>query len=362
MLYKALYLLRDHFFAFNVFKYITFRSALAALTAFLISIIFGAFVIRKLRELKVVERVRDENEVKNLYHLHKEKEGTPTMGGILVLASVIIATFLWGDLDNMYVALAVSATMFLGLIGFIDDFIKLKIHRRGLSATTKFVGQILVGILVGLILYNDPAMERRLDVPFLKDVIVNLGIFYIPFVILIIVGTSNAVNLTDGLDGLAIGCTIMIALTYTALSYVSGHIKFSNYLNIIYVPGSGELAVFCAALVGAGLGFLWFNAYPAQVFLGDVGSLALGGAIGVTSVIIKKELILFLVGGIVVAEALSVIIQVASFKLRGKRVFLCSPLHHHFQLKGWAEPKIVMRFLIIAAVLALLSLSTLKIR
>lgn len=362
MLYKVLYPLREEFFIFNIFKYITFRSALAALTAFLISIILGGFVIRKLKQFNVGERVREEHEVKKIYHLHKDKEGTPTMGGILVLASVVAATFLWADLDNIYVALAISATIFLGLIGFLDDFIKLKIHRKGLSATTKLIGQLLVGIGVGLILYNDPHMHQRLDIPFFKDLIVNLGVLYIPFVILIVVGTSNAVNLTDGLDGLAIGCTIMIALTYTALSYVAGHIKFSNYLNIVYVPGSGELAVFCAALVGAGLGFLWFNTYPAQVFLGDVGSLALGGAIGVTSVIIKKELILFIVGGIFVLEALSVIIQVASFKLRGKRVFLMSPLHHHFQIKGWAEPKIVVRFWIIAAVLALISLSTLKIR
>ncbi len=362
MLYHLLYPLRDIFFGFNVFKYITFRAASASICAFVISIVFGPLVIKYLTYLKVGQYIRKE-EVPALYDLHKSKEGTPTMGGLLILIAVLLSTLLWADLTNGYIQWVMLITLFLGMVGFADDYIKLvKKRSLGLKPMTKLFWQIIIALALGVRVFCDPEISTNVDIPFFKDLIINLGIFYILWVAVVIVGSSNAVNLTDGLDGLAIGCVIMIALAYTGFSYLSGHSRFSEYLNIIYIPGTGELAVFCAALIGAGLGFLWFNSYPATVFMGDTGSLALGGAIGTVAVFIKKELLLLMVGGIFVVEAISVILQIASFRLRGKKIFLMSPIHHHFQLLGWSESKVTIRFWIIGAILALLSLSTLKLR
>jgi phospho-N-acetylmuramoyl-pentapeptide-transferase len=360
-----LYPLREIFFGFNVFKYITFRAMFASITAFLVSLILGRFVIRKLAQMRIGENIKT-REYPSLYELQCNKQGTPTMGGILIVISIVVSTVLWADITNKYILLALFTTVWLGAVGFLDDYIKLrKAESRGLSVTTKFTGQMILGFIIGMFLFFDGLsypQAGRIDVPFLKHLVVDIGYFYIFFVMMVIVGASNAVNLTDGLDGLASGCVIMVAVAYAGLSYVSGHIKFSDYLQILYVPNSGELAVFCASIVGAGLGFLWYNAPPAAVFMGDTGSLALGGALGVVAVFIKKELLLFLVGGVFVVEAFSVILQVASYKARGKRIFLMAPIHHHFQLKGWPESKITVRFWILAAVLALLSLGTLKLR
>ncbi len=363
MFYHLLYPLKDIFFGFNLFRYITFRAAGAAVTSFLLCIILGPVIIRKLKELKVGQVIRQEEEARGIYEFHKNKAGTPTMGGLLIVTAIVLSTVLWADLTNKYVLLAILSTAWLCALGFADDYIKLSRQRsKGLTARSKFIGQILLGLLIGLYIYFDPQIGENLDIPFLKNAFVDLGIFYVFFTMLVIVGASNAMNLTDGLDGLAIGCTVMVALTYTALSYITGNFKISDYLNITYIPGTGELAVFCAAIMGAGLGFLWFNSNPAEVFMGDTGSLALGGAIGIVATFIKKELLLVLVGGIFVAEALSVILQVASFKLFKKRIFLMAPLHHHFEKMGWPENKVVVRFWIVAAILALLSLLTLKIR
>ncbi|MBI4845967.1 MAG: phospho-N-acetylmuramoyl-pentapeptide-transferase [Candidatus Omnitrophica bacterium] len=363
MFYHLLYPLKDLFFGFNVFKYITFRAVGSSITAFVFSIFFGKWVISKLRALKIGESIRRGEDCAKLYEHHKNKEGTPTMGGILIITAIFTAVILWADLSNKYIWIAVFSTLWLGFIGFIDDYIKLTRKKsRGITATVKMTGQLVLGIAIGLLLYNDPMVGSRLDIPFFKNLIVNLGAFYVFFTALVIIGASNAVNLTDGLDGLAIGCVCIVALTYSVISYLTGHYVFSEYLQLVFMPQSGELTVFCAAIFGAGLGFLWYNCHPADVFMGDTGSLALGGALGVVAVLIKKELLLILVGGVFVAEALSVIIQVFSFRYRGKRVFLMAPVHHHFQLKGWAESKIIFRFLIVAIVLAFLSLSTLKLR
>jgi len=362
MLYYLFYPLRDLWIGFNVFKYITFRAAMAAFTAFVVSVIAGPFVIRWLQELNFGQNIRKEH-VGSLYDLHKHKQGTPTMGGILIILSILIATLLWADVINKYVLLTLGSFLWLGAVGFADDYIKISKKRNlGLRAKPKLLGQVLLGVVIALFVMYLTPIPPTLNVPFFKHFVLDLGIFYILFVVLVLSGSSNAVNLTDGLDGLAIGCTIIAALAYAILSYVAGHARFSEYLNIFYIKGTGELAVFCAAMVGAGLGFLWFNSHPATVFMGDTGSLALGGAIGVVSIFIKKELLLFLVGGIFVIEALSVILQVASFKLTKKRIFLMSPIHHHFQLLGWSESKVTIRFWIVAIILAFLSMSTLKLQ
>lgn len=362
MFYHLFYPLRDIFFGFNVFKYITFRAAAGAVTAFLISVMLGPFIIGRLKQFKIGQIVRKE-EAQGIYEFHKDKEGTPTMGGLFIVLAIILSTILWADLTNKYVLLAIFSTAWLCVVGFVDDYIKLSRNRsKGLTAVSKLMGQVILGLLIGLYIYFDPQIGLNLDVPFFKNLIVDLGLWYIVFSMLVIVGASNAMNLTDGLDGLAIGCAIMIALTYTGLSYVTGNFKISDYLNIIYIPGTGELAIFCATILGASLGFLWFNSHPAEVFMGDCGSLALGGAIGAVSILIKKELLLLLVGGVFVAEAVSVILQVASYRLFKRRIFLMAPLHHHFQMKGWSENKVVVRFWIVGAILALLSLSTLKLR
>ena len=354
--------LRDVFFGFNIFKYITFRAGMAAVTTFLLCIIFGPILIKKFKTFNIREKTT-RDDCPQLSHLHSPKTGTPTMGGIFIIGSILISVLLWADLNNRFVLLTLFTCIWLAIIGGIDDYVKLtKKGHRGLYARVKFIWQLVLGCLVGLFIYSNPATSTKLDVPFLKNLVIDLGVFYIPFVVLIIVGTSNAVNLTDGLDGLAIGCVLIVTLALSILSYVTGHLKFSEYLFIPFIPGAGELTVFCAAILGASLGFLWFNCYPASIFMGDVGSLALGGSLGVIAVLIKKELLLGLLGGIFVIEALSVILQVMSVKTRGKRILKVSPLHHHLQLSGWDESKIIIRFWIIATILAILTLTTLKIR
>ncbi len=362
MFYHIFYPLRDIWFGFNVFKYITFRSALAAISAFVICVALGPVVIRLLSFLEIGEKTY-RPDAPHLHKFHGSKSGTPTMGGVLIIAAILVSTLLWARWDNAYVWLAMGATLGLGVVGFADDFIKLAgKDGGGLRMLTKFSGQVVIGLVLALYLYLSAQGDTILRFPFLKKMALDLGIFYVPFVIIVIVGTSNAVNLTDGLDGLAIGCVIMIAATYSTMSYLTGHSKISEYLGIPFIAQAAEVSVFCSALLGSALGFLWFNSHPASIFMGDTGSLALGGAIGAVAVLIKKEILLFFVGGIFVLEALSVVIQVASFKLRKKRVFLMAPLHHHFQLLGWPESKITVRFWIVSAILALFTLVTLKLR
>jgi phospho-N-acetylmuramoyl-pentapeptide-transferase len=360
-LYYLLYPLREHFAVFNVFRYITFRTAAAIVTALLLSWLMGPWFIRTLRRLSVGQNIRDVGP-----QAHQVKAGTPTMGGVLILFSVLIPTLLWGNLANHYVWVVILVSAAFGVIGFLDDYLKIRNRRNlGLTARSKFLFQILAGTAMGVALLFFPAEFRfnpELALPFFKNVVFNLGYFYIPFVVLVLVGASNAVNLTDGLDGLAIGATATAAATYAVFTYVAGNIRFATYLQVPYVPGVGEVAVFCGALVGASLGFLWYNSHPAEVFMGDVGSLSLGAAIGSVAVLAKQEILLVVVGGLFVLEALSVIIQVASFKLTGRRVFRMAPLHHHFELSGWAEPKVIVRFWILSILFSLLSLSTLKLR
>ncbi len=358
MLYHLFYPLHEAYSIFNVFRYITFRTIYAILTALLITLILGPYLIKKLQALNIKQYIREDGP-----SAHLNKSGTPTMGGILILLSLTIATLFWGDLTNIYIWIALLTTWGLGIIGIIDDLKKLRSKSSdGVSPRFKLCGQILLGAALGTFLYLSPDFDKNLTIPFFKAISINLGIFYILFVIVLIVGTSNAVNLTDGLDGLAIGLVLIVTTTYLLFSYFSGHIKIANYLQIPYIPGSGELTIFCGALFGAATGFLWFNTYPAQVFMGDVGSLALGGALGTVAIITKHEILLAIVGGVFVAEALSVILQVTSYKLRKKRIFAMAPLHHHYELKGWAEPKIIVRFWIVAAFLALVAISTLKLR
>ena len=360
MLYHLLYPLHDRVHAFNVFKYITFRFAAAILTALLISFIFGPSIIRKLRQLKVGQQVRLDGP-----QSHLGKQGTPTMGGLLILLAVAVPTLLWSDLTNPYVWLMLAATLSYGAIGFYDDYLKVvRKKSEGLKARYKFGWQVVVALAIGLALYFNPLdpYKTMLSIPFFKAWIINLGWFYIPFVVLVLVGSSNAVNLTDGLDGLAIGLVGIAAVANAVLVYVSGNKVFSNYLQVMFLPGTGELTVFCGALMGASLGFLWYNAHPAEVFMGDVGSLALGGALGMLAILTKHEIILVIVGGIFVIEALSVIFQVASFKSRGKRIFRMAPVHHHFEQLGWAESKVIVRFWLLGVILALVGLSTLKLR
>ncbi len=361
MLYHLLYPLRDFISAFNLFRYITFRAVMAALTAFLLSLIFGPVLIRKLKALKVGEKINKADSLK-LDNLHQHKQSTPTMGGILILGTVVISTLLWADIRQKFIWIVLFSTTWLGLTGFADDYLKqVKKKAGGLAPKLKLVSQIILGLILGVILiYSNHNVN--LEIPFLKGVNLDLDGLYILFVILVIAGSSNAVNLTDGLDGLAIGIVVMVAIAFSILCYVSGNINLSNYLLIPYIKGSAELTIFCASIIGAGLGFLWFNCYPATIFMGDVGSLALGGAIGTVALLIKKEVLLIIVGGIFVLEALSVILQVGSFKLTKKRIFKIAPLHHHFQFLDWPENKVIVRFWIIAGLLALFTLVTLKIR
>jgi phospho-N-acetylmuramoyl-pentapeptide-transferase len=361
MLYHLLHPLSDVSILFNLFRYITFRTACATLTALLISLILGPFIIRRLRSSQVCERIRQEGP-----STHKVKEGTPTMGGLIILFAVVVPTLLWADLTNAYTRLILLVTVWMGLIGFMDDYLKAIKHQpKGMVGKKKLAGQVALGLLLGILLRVFPPSRNfgtASDILFFKNYLVNFGVFYVPLVILVITGASNAVNLTDGLDGLAIGLIGLCAFAFAGLCYMTGRVDFSQYLSMIYLEGAGELTVFCGAVVGAALGFLWFNSYPAQVFMGDTGALALGGAFGALSILIKKEMLLVIVGGVFVAEALSVIIQVFTYQTWGKRVFKMAPLHHHFELSGWKEPQVVVRFWIIGAILALVTLSTLKIR
>lgn len=356
---------KNLFFGFNLFKYITFRAALAAVTTFLLCVILGPLFIRSLKERKIRE-IAKRADCPDLDQFQNSKQGTPTMGGLFIVGSIVVSVLLWADLTNIYILLTLLTCVSMAVVGFIDDYVKLvgglDKKRRGLSARSKFFWEMVLGLTVASYVYLHSPGAATLDVPFFKDLAINLGIFYIPFVMLVIVGTTNAVNLTDGLDGLAIGCVLIVSATLAIMSYMAGHIKFSQYLFIPYIPGAGELTVFCAAIVGASLGFLWFNCHPATIFMGDTGSLSLGGSLGVIAIFIKKELLLLLLGGVFAIEALSVILQVASVKIRRKRIFKVSPLHHHLQLSGWNESKIIIRFWIIGIILALLTLTTLKVR
>ncbi len=361
MFYHLLYPLRDIFSPFNVFQYITFRAAAAILTSLIISFACGPILIKYLRKLKIGQTIRNDGP-----QTHLIKSGTPTMGGLIILASLLVSTLLWARLDNRFIIILLIGTLFLGFLGFCDDYLKLvKKNPRGLDARKKFIFQCLLGVGIAAYLWfypPDMIYQSSINIPYLKNVFIDLSVFYIIFAMLIIVGSSNAVNLTDGLDGLAIGNILIAGAALAFFSYFAGHYKIAEYLKIIHVAGAGEIAVFLSALVGSGLGFLWFNAYPAEVFMGDTGSLFLGGALGIVAVIIKQEIILAVICGVFVAEALSVIIQIYYFKRTGKRVFKMAPLHHHFELSGWAESKVTVRFWIIGIILVLISFASLKIR
>jgi len=359
--------LSDRFIGFNVFLYVTFRAIAAAVTAFLLTLIFGNFIIRILIALKLGQPIRGAAEVHRLAELHGGKQGTPTMGGVLVIGSVFVSSLLWARLDNRFVWLVLFCMIYLGALGFADDYLKVtKKKSDGISGRIKLVFQIALALIVTAVFLSSPLLEvqaRALYVPFVKSpVIANMGWFTFVFFLLVIVGSSNAVNLTDGLDGLAIGCTVTVAFAYALLSYAAGNFRIAEYLQVPFYPFAGELTVVCSALIGAGLGFLWFNCFPAKVFMGDTGSLSLGGMIGVVAICCKQELLLVVVGGVFVIEAVSVILQVMSFKLTGKRIFVMSPLHHHFELTGWKENTVIVRFWILSIIFALLGLATLKLR
>ena len=360
MLYYFLVPLAKDHILFNVFRYLTFRSFMALISALVVSLVIGPWIINRLREKQHGgETIREDTPER-----HRTKKGTPTMGGIIIVAALVVSTLLWANLANRYVWVAVVATLGFGIIGVWDDLVKLR-TRKGVSARTKFGLQfVLAFVLVQVVFWQPPqnGWAPVLAIPFLKGWLLDLGWLWIPFAMLVIIGSSNAVNLTDGLDGLAIGPVIMAGGAFGVIAYLTGNFKAADYLKIVNVKGAGELTVFCGALIGAAIGFLWFNCHPAQVFMGDAGSLALGGAIGMLAVLTKAELLLPLIGGLYVVEAGSVIIQVASFKLTGKRVFRMAPLHHHYELAGWSEPKIVVRFWIVSFALALLALTTLKLR
>ncbi len=377
MLYYLFYdVLRPYFKALNVFRYITVRTAYASLTALFIALVLGPWVIRRLRQMQIGQFIREEGPKS-----HHAKAGTPTMGGVLIVIATVVPALLWADLRNPYILLAIGAMLSFGAIGFLDDYAKvMRRHNKGLSARGKIVFQIITSLgggVVLLALMTRGVYSTQLIVPFFKnfhpDLVIHslLGyqfvwvLAFVPFllfIVLVVVGSSNAVNLTDGLDGLAIGCTIIAAGALTILTYLTSNSRFANYLDIQYIPNAGELTIFCGALVGASLGFLWHNAHPAEIFMGDVGSLSLGGTLGIIAVIIKQEILLFFVGGVFVLEALSVILQVGSYRLTGKRIFKMAPIHHHFELIGWSESKVIVRFWIAALVFALFALTTLKLR
>ncbi len=358
MLFHLFYPLASDLRILNIFRYLTFRTIYAMITALIVCFVLGPWIIRKLEGLQARQVIRTDGP-----ESHLEKQGTPTMGGLMILSAIILPTLLWADLANSYVWLTLFIVVGYGAIGFMDDYLKVvKKNTKGLSPRQKMFWQVLLAGVVAVMLYINPSFNEMLYVPFFKNFHPDLGLLFIPFVVLVIVGASNAVNLTDGLDGLAIGPVAINAATYMLFAYIAGHATLSAYLQIPRVPGAGELAVICGAMVGAGLGFLWFNSYPAEVFMGDVGSLSLGGTLGVIAVLTKQEILLVIVGGIFVIEALSVIFQVGSYKYRGKRIFRMAPIHHHFELKGVAEPKIIVRFWIITIILALVAISTLKMR
>src|SRR6266571_6318508 len=362
-----LHRLSDQIGGFNVFFYVTFRAVAAAIIAFVVSLLLGNFVIRILTALKLGQPIRAAEEVHRLAELHGGKQGTPTMGGVLIIGAVFISSFLWCRLDNRFVWLALFAMLYLGALGFADDYLKVtKKKSAGVSGRYKLLFQIILALIVTAVFLSSPLLEvqaRSLYLPFLKaPVIANMSWFTFLFFALVIVGSSNAVNLTDGLDGLAIGCTVTVAFAYALLSYAAGNFRIAEYLQVPFYPFTGELTVVCAALVGAGLGFLWFNCHPARVFMGDTGSLAIGGMVGVVAICCKQELLLVVVGGVFVIEAVSVIVQVISFQLTGRRFFVMSPLHHHFELVGWKENTVIVRFWILSGIFALLGLATLKLR
>lgn len=345
---------------FNVFSYLTMRAILSVLTALLISLWLGPALIKYLQRLQVGQAIRDDGP-----QSHLAKAGTPTMGGILIIASIVLSTLLWANLSNHYVQVVLAVVLGFGLVGFVDDYRKVvQKNPRGLPARWKYFWQSLIATLAAVYLYGNATVgaETQLLVPFFKEVMPQLGLFYILLAYFVIVGTSNAVNLTDGLDGLAIVPTIMVAGALGVFAYASGHANFAQYLNIPYLPLSGELLIVCTAIFGAGLGFLWFNTYPAMVFMGDVGSLTLGAALGVIAVMVRQELVLLIMGGVFVMETVSVMLQVGSYKLRGKRVFRMAPIHHHYELKGWPEPRVIVRFWILSLVFVLIGLATLKLR
>ena len=362
MFYHLLYPLHTTWSVLNVFQYITFRASYATITALLICFIFGGWVISKLEVMQIGETIRSDGPAH-----HRAKAGTPTMGGVLIIAAIVLPTLLWGDLTNRFIQLALLGTVWMGLLGFVDDYLKvIKKRPKGMIGRVKLAGQVGYGLLLGSFLLSEPlvpGLATSTNVPFLKDVLINLGIVYLPLIILVVTGASNAVNLSDGLDGLAIGLAALAFGGFAGLAYVTGNTIFADYLNIIYMPGAGELTIYCASVVGASLGFLWFNAHPARIFMGDTGSLALGGALGTVAILIKRELLLVLIGGVFVVEALSVMLQVAYFRWRGgKRIFKMAPLHHHFELIGWSETQVVVRFWIIGILLLLLSMSTIKLQ
>jgi phospho-N-acetylmuramoyl-pentapeptide-transferase len=359
MLYHLLYPLHTYLSVFNVFRYITFRTIYASLTAFFICFLLGPWIIKKFSIMQVGQYIRDDGP-----RSHFDKAGTPTMGGMLIVLAIVSSTLLWSDLTNPFIWIVVFVIVGYGLIGFIDDYLmQIKKQSKGLSVRKKLVLQFIVALIAGFLVYASPDFSTQVTIPFFKKLSPDFGWGYILFAAIVIVGASNAVNLTDGLDGLAIGPVSIAAATYMVFGYVAGHVKIAEYLQINYVAGCGEITIFCGAMAGAGLGFLWFNSYPAQIFMGDVGSLSLGAVLGAIAVITKQEILLVLVGGLFVIEALSVIFQVGFFKMtNGRRIFKMAPLHHHFELKGWPEPKVIVRFWIIAIALALIAMSTLKLR
>ncbi|GLX81601.1 phospho-N-acetylmuramoyl-pentapeptide-transferase [Thalassotalea eurytherma] len=352
--------LTQYFSGFNVFSYLTFRAIISTLTALTLSLYCGPKLIRALQRMQIGQTVRDDGP-----ESHLSKSGTPTMGGLLILGAIVFSVLLWGDLSNYYVLTVLFVVVSFGAIGFVDDYRKvIRKDSKGLIARWKYFWQTVIGLGTAIFLYSmaqDPA-ETALLLPFIKDVMPQLGLLYILLTYFVIVGTSNAVNLTDGLDGLAIVPVVLVAGAFAVFAYVTGNINFSAYLNIPYIPMTSELVVVCTAIVGAGLGFLWFNTYPAQVFMGDVGSLALGATLGVIAVLVRQELVLFIMGGVFVIETLSVILQVGSYKLRGQRIFRMAPIHHHYELKGWPEPRVIVRFWIVSLMLVLIGLATLKLR
>ena len=369
LLWLAEYL-QQYASVFNVFQYLTFRGILGVLTALVIAFIVGPYLIKRLSYHQIGQSVRDDGP-----QSHLSKAGTPTMGGALILVAILISTLLWADLSNRYIWAVIAVTVVFGAVGWFDDYLKVvQRNSKGLAAKWKYLGQSLGGVGVALFLYlTVPVCEEipgttcdynevKLFVPFFKDVALEMGWMYVVLAYFVVVGTSNAVNLTDGLDGLAIMPTVLVGGALGVFAYASGHTGFSNYLGVPYIEGTGELIVVCGSLIGAGLGFLWFNTYPAQVFMGDVGALALGAILGVMAVITRQEIVLFIMGGVFVMETVSVILQVASYKLTGRRIFRMAPIHHHFELKGWAEPKVIVRFWIITVILVLIGLSTLKLR
>jgi len=358
MLYYLLYPLHEHFIFFNVFRYITFRTIYATVTALLLTLLLVPVFMRIIKKMRFEQYVRDDGPA-----THLKKEGTPTAGGILIIFSVVVSTLLWADITNQYILTVLFSLCGMGAVGLLDDWRKMRRgNSKGINAKEKMLLQVLIALCIALYLYFQPDFDTHLSLPFFKKAVPDLKFFYIPFAVLVIAGASNGVNLTDGLDGLAIGLVLIVSATYMLFSYITGHFGLSEYLNISHVTGAGEVTVFCGAMVGASMGFLWYNAHPAQLFMGDVGSLALGGSLGTVAVITKHEILLAVVGGVFVIEALSVILQVGSFKLRKKRIFRMAPIHHHFECKGWSEPKVIVRFWIIGIVMALLAISTLKLR